>query len=142
MKRHCLLKRMIVGILLMVMLSSTVLMVHAREVDPKPFGLEFYLNEGSSVKYTKDTYHRALLADYGYAQGTSVGGDVSAIGLTIYHCNNKTLVPDFAMTKTESARYGYTHLLYINESVDYTCYTRLQGKTSYAEAMISGYWMP
>lgn len=141
MKRHCLLRRMIVGTLLMVMLSSTVLMVQAREATPKAFGLEFYLNEGSSVKYT-DSFHRGLLAEHGYAQGTSVGGSVSSIGLTIYHCNNQTLVPDFAMTKTESARYGYTDLWYINESVNYTCYTRLQGKTSYAEAMISGYWMP
>ena len=134
-------KKLVVGVLLVVTLMSTVAMAQAREVGPKRFGFEFYQSDGSARKYA-DTYNRGLLGEYGSVQGTSVGGDVGSIVLTIYHCNLQTLAPDAAMTSSGRAKMGYTNLYYTAQWINSTCFTRLEGKGSYIEAMISGYWNP
>lgn len=134
-------KKLVVGALLVVTLMGTVAVAQAREVGPKRFAFEFYQSDGSARKYT-DTYNRGLLGEYGSVQGTSVGGEVGSIVLTIYHCNLQTLAPDAAMTSSGRAKMGYTNLYYTAQWINSTCFTRLEGKGSYIEAMISGYWNP
>lgn len=134
-------KKLVVGVLLVVTLMSTVAMAQAREVGSKAFSFEAYVSDGTVTRYT-DTYNRGLLSEYGSVEGKSVGGDVGSIRMTIYHCNIQTLAPDEAMTSTGRGKMGYTNLYYTAKWINSVCYTRLQCKTSYVEAMINGYWNP
>lgn len=134
-------KKLVVGALLVVTLMGTVAVAQAREVGPKAFSFSTYISDGTVAKYT-DTYNRGLLGEYGSVEGKSVGGDVGSIKMTIYHCNLQNLSPDAAMTSTGSGKMGYTNLYYTAKWINSVCYTRLQCKASYVEAMISGYWNP
>lgn len=134
-------KKLVVGALLVVTLMGTVAVAQAREVGEKGFGFEFY-NENRTVTKWTGEYNRGLLSEYGSVNGQSVGGDAGAIKLTIYHCRLDDLTPDYAMTSTGSGRLGYISLYYTAKWINSTCFTRLQGKASAVEAMISGYWNP
>lgn len=141
MKKKGFAKKLVIGILLVVTLMGTVAAAQARQVGPTPFGFEFY-NENRTVTKWTGEYNRGLLSEYGSVEGKSVGGDVGAIRMTIYHCNMQTLAPDEAMTSTGRGKMGYTNLYYTAKWINSVCFTKLQGRASAVEAMISGYWNP
>ena len=82
------------------------------------------------------------MSEYASVEGKSVGGSYTSIKLTVYYCNNQTLAPIAVMTTTGSARLGYTNLYYNADWINNNGFTKLQGKASAVEAMISGYWNP
>lgn len=53
-------------------------MAQARQVGPTSFGFEFYNENKTVTKWTKE-YDRGLLAEYASVEGKSVGGSYGSI---------------------------------------------------------------